>query len=26
LSVVLLNDEGHIVVDYMYNEPLQRAW
>jgi hypothetical protein len=26
LNVVLLNDEGHIVVDYMYNEPLQRAW
>jgi uncharacterized protein len=26
LNVVLLNEEGHILVDYMYNEPLQRAW
>ena len=26
LNVVLLNDKGHILVDYMYNEPLQRAW
>lgn len=26
LNVVLLNAEGLISVDYMYNEPLQRAW
>ena len=26
LNVVLLNDDGLILVDYMYNEPLQRTW
>ena len=26
LNLVLLNAEGCIVVDYMYNEPLQRGW
>jgi hypothetical protein len=26
LNLVLLNGEGRILVDYMYNEPLQRTW
>lgn len=26
LNIVVLNDDGDILVDYMYNEPLQRAW
>ncbi|MFZ6768013.1 nuclear transport factor 2 family protein [Undibacterium sp. Di26W] len=26
LNLLLLSDEGRILVDYMYNEPLQRAW
>ena len=26
LNVVLLIDDGHILVDYMYNEPVQRTW
>ena len=26
LNIALLNDAGLIVVDYMYNEPLERSW
>lgn len=26
LNVVLLGGDGRIVVDYMFNEPLLRAW
>lgn len=26
LDLVILNDKGRILTDYMYNEPLQRAW
>ncbi|GJJ00802.1 hypothetical protein RugamoR64_13400 [Duganella rhizosphaerae] len=26
LNLLLLDDEGRIAVDYMYNEPLQRTW